>query len=42
MAVDVLDHFEIWLRQAWDNEKLTMEADMKKEDVRSEISKIGL
>lgn len=42
VMVGVLDHFEIWSRGAWDEEHLRMEADMKKEDVRNEIARLGL
>ncbi len=42
VLVGVLDHFEIWSRQLWESENLTMEEDMKKEDVRNEIAKLGL
>ncbi len=42
VLVGVLDHFEIWSRENWDNENLVMEADMKKEDVRNEIARLGL
>ena len=42
VLVGVLDHFEIWSRENWDKENSHMEADMKKEDVRNEIAKLGL
>lgn len=42
VLVGVLDHFEIWSRDNWDNENRHMEEDMKKEDVREEIAKLGL
>jgi len=42
VLVGVLDHFEIWSRENWERENLNMEADMKKEDVRNEIAKLGL
>jgi MraZ protein len=42
VVVGVLDHFEIWSRETWDKENLKMEADMKKEDVRNEIARLGL
>ena len=42
VLVGVLDHFEIWSRENWDEENLHMETDMKKEDVRNEIAKLGL
>ena len=42
VLVGVLDHFEIWSRKNWESENLDMEEDMKKEDVRTEIAKLGL
>ena len=42
VLVGVLDHFEIWSRENWDSENLHLEEDMKKEEVRNEISRLGL
>ena len=42
VIVGVLDHFEIWSRESWDHENLNLEEDMKKEEVRNEIAKIGI
>jgi len=42
VLVGVLDHFEIWSRKSWDTENIHLEKDMKKEDVRNEIAKLGL
>jgi len=42
VLVGVLDHFEIWSRDSWNRENLDLEKDMKKEDVRNEIAKLGL
>jgi MraZ protein len=42
VMVGVLDHFEIWSRENWEKENLNLEKDMKKEDVRNEIAKLGL
>ena len=42
VLVGVLDHFEIWSRENWDRENSTMERDMKKEEVRNEIAKLGI
>ncbi len=42
VLVGVLDHFEIWSRKSWDRENVHLEKDMKKEDVRNEIAKLGL
>ncbi len=42
VLVGVLDHFEIWSRESWENENLNMEQDLRKEEVRNEIAKLGL
>ena len=42
VLVGVLDHFEIWSRKSWDRENMHLEKDMKKEEVRNEIAKLGL
>lgn len=42
VLVGVLDHFEIWARDNWEQENTDMELDMKKEAVRNEIAKLGL
>ena len=42
VLVGVLDHFEIWSRENWDKENATMEKDMRKEEVRNEIAKLGI
>ena len=42
VLVGVLDHFEIWSRDSWNRENMDLEKDMKKEDVRNEIEKLGL
>ncbi|MBU0985897.1 MAG: division/cell wall cluster transcriptional repressor MraZ [Proteobacteria bacterium] len=42
VLVGVLDHFEIWSRENWEKENLVMEQDMKKEEARNEIAKLGL
>ena len=42
VLVGVLDHFEVWSRKSWDRENIHLEKDMKKEDVRNEIAKLGL
>lgn len=42
VLVGVLNHFEIWSRQNWDNENLYLEDDLKKEDVRNQIAKLGI
>jgi MraZ protein len=42
VLVGVLDHFEIWARESWENENLNMGQDLRKEEVRNEIAKLGL
>ena len=42
VLVGVLDHFEIWSRSNWDKENEEIENDMKREEVRNEIAKLGL
>jgi transcriptional regulator MraZ len=38
----VLDHFEVWSREKWDEEKMLLKEDMKEEDFSNEIAKLGL
>ena len=42
VLVGVLDHFEIWSKKNYDNQGLMLEEDLKKEDVRNDIAKLGL
>ena len=42
VLVGVLDYFEIWSRENWDNENVNLETDLQKEEVRNEIAKLGL
>ncbi|MBW1836625.1 MAG: division/cell wall cluster transcriptional repressor MraZ [Deltaproteobacteria bacterium] len=42
VLLGVLDHFEIWSRKNWEKENLNIEEDMENEEVRNEISKLGL
>ena len=42
VLVGVLDHFEIWSRANYDEEAMIMEKDMKKEEVRNEIARLGI
>ena len=42
VLVGVLDHFEIWSRDSWENENLNMEQNLRQEEVRNEIAKLGL
>lgn len=40
--VGVLDHFEIWARDNWDKEDAQSDRDMQEEDVRIQVSRLGL
>ncbi len=42
VLVGVLDHFEIWSRENWNNENMNLEEDMKQEEVRNKIAKLGI
>lgn len=42
VLVGVLDHFEIWARTKWDQENAALEDDMKQEELRNQIAKLGL
>lgn len=42
VLVGVLDHFEIWSRVNYDRETTILEKDMKKEEVRNEIARLGI
>jgi MraZ protein len=42
ILVGVLDHFEIWSRDNWEQENAALERDLKKEAGRDEITKLGL
>lgn len=42
VLVGVLDHFEIWSKDNWDRENDDMEKDLLNEEVRDEISRLGL
>ena len=42
VLVGALNHFEIWSREKWEEENSEMEQDMKKEEVRNEIAKLGI
>ncbi len=42
VLVGVLDHFEVWSRNSWEQENLELEKDMQNEDVRNEIAALGL
>lgn len=42
VLVGVLNRFEIWSREKWDQENLKMEQELEKEEVQEEIASIGL
>jgi MraZ protein len=42
VLVGVLDHFEIWAHDNWEKENQRMEIDLQNEEVRNEISRLGL
>jgi MraZ protein len=42
VLVGVLDHFEIWSKENWEQENAKLELDMQQEGVRNEIAKLGL
>jgi MraZ protein len=42
VLVGVLDHFEIWSRTNWDMENENLMKDLKEEEVRNEIARLGL
>ena len=42
VLVGVLDHFEIWSRDNFDKETQILEKDLKKEEARNEIARLGI
>jgi MraZ protein len=42
VLVGVLDRFEIWARERWDQENLKMEQELEQAEVREEIASLGL
>jgi DNA-binding transcriptional regulator/RsmH inhibitor MraZ len=40
--VGVLDHFEIWSRENFQNEELMLANDLRNPDARNEIAKLGI
>ena len=42
VLVGVLDHFEIWSRDRWENENQLMAEDLENEEMRNEIAELGL
>jgi MraZ protein len=42
VLVGALERFEIWSRENWDKEVLSLDEDMQNEEVRSEIDELGI
>ena len=42
VLVGMLDHFQIWSKQKWEEENDTLERDLQQEEVRNEIAELGL
>jgi len=42
VLVGVLDHFEIWAKERWNDENRQLTDDLKNEAVRNEIAELGL
>ena len=42
VLVGVVDHFEIWRRENWDSESAEFDEDMKSEEARNEIARLGI
>lgn len=42
VLVGVLDHFEIWAQEKWEQENQQLEEDLQQEEVRNEIADLGL
>ncbi len=42
VLVGILDHFEIWSRQRWEEENKRIELELEKEEVKEEIASLGL
>ncbi len=42
VLVGVLDHFEIWSRENYENEELMLLNDLKNPEARNEIAKLGI
>ncbi|MBF0099286.1 MAG: division/cell wall cluster transcriptional repressor MraZ [Desulfobacterales bacterium] len=40
VVVGVLDHFEIWSKERWQQKELQLEEELRKEDIRNEIAKL--
>lgn len=42
VLVGVLERFEIWAKEKWEQEQKAMEQELEREDVKEEIASIGL
>jgi MraZ protein len=42
VLVGALERFEIWSRENWDKEVLSLDEDMQNEEVRSEVDELGI
>ena len=42
VLVGALERFEIWSRENWDKEVLSLDEDMQNEEVRREIDELGI
>lgn len=42
LLVGVINHFEIWAKDRFEQETLELEADMKAEGLRNEVARLGL
>ena len=42
VLVGVLDHFEIWSRENFEKESLTLENELRNPEARNEIAKLGI
>ena len=42
VLVGVLERFEIWSRESWDKEVLSLDEDLQNEEVRREIDELGI
>ncbi|MGD9018001.1 MAG: division/cell wall cluster transcriptional repressor MraZ [Desulfobacterales bacterium] len=42
VLIGVLDHFEIWSKERWQQESLQLAEDLKRDDVKDDIAILGL
>jgi MraZ protein len=40
--VGALRHFEIWSREKWDQQQMSLDKNMQKEELRNEVAKLGI